>query len=211
MSTHYLVSVFDNKIKNVVTPDANGKSRITGNYVIRVPDDCVVRNPTDVSNLLTQKYASMLSAHGLFSAISYDDMLDDTGVNPGDSEGVILGENGTNAIYPGGGVLASTYSSFAWGGVGDGPAQALLLFEIFSYEDSIDPSTGLYVRKYVELSSGITSEITFNGGSNWVSAANGSLATIPLAGRGSDVGVRFTNNGAPSSVRIGLGSWAVLF
>ena len=212
MSTHYLVSVFDNKIKNVLTPDVNGKTTITGNYVIRVPNDCVVQNPTSVNNLLTQKYASMLASHGLFSAIVYDDMLDDTGVDTGSSSQVILGDNGTNALYADGGVLTSTTSSFGWGGVGDGPAQALVLFEVYRYEDSV--VDGLYVRKYVEDVADLASidcEVSFNGGSTWIACANGTLITIPLVGRGSDVVVRFSHSVAASNPRLGLGSWAILF
>ncbi len=50
MSTHVLVGLFDDQINGVLTTSGTPPmSTITGNYVIRVPDDIPVRNPTSVA------------------------------------------------------------------------------------------------------------------------------------------------------------------
>lgn len=212
MSTHYLVSAFDNKIRSVVSPDSLGKSTITGNYVVKVPDDSVVRNPTDLSNLLTQKYQSMLASHGLFSSIVYDDCLSESDVNVANCDGVQLGASGSFQIYPDG-MLETNLSSFVWAGGGAGPAQVLMLWDLFTYEDSY-VQNNRYERKYVELPSSMSDfevQVSFNNGATWTYATHANLTNIALADRGSDLIVRCYNIAAMTSPRIGLGSWAILF
>ena len=60
MSTLYLVNLFNDQINDVMYSSGD-ELPITGSYVLRVPDDVVVRNPTDSADILTQKYASILA------------------------------------------------------------------------------------------------------------------------------------------------------
>lgn len=212
MSTHYLISLFDDTINDVVNPDpTTGESPITGNYVIRVPDEIVVKNPTSVANLLSQKYASKLANHGLFSTIHFDDMLDAADLNAGASSGVCLGTKGCNSLFPGG-VMLSTVSNFIWGGPGAGPSQAIITWEVFRYTDA-DPISGAYTRKYREVSTTlapIQAEVSFNGGANFIVASDNNLITITAPQQGPNLVVRFTHL-ATDQLRYWIGSWAVLF
>ncbi len=211
MSTHYLISAFDDQIRSVTVPNSLGKTEVTGNYVVKVPDDCVVRNPTSLADLLTQKYASMLASHGLFSSVVYDDCLDNTEVDFASSTAIQAGSGGSIMIYPDVGRLFSTSTSFVWGGGGAGPAQALLLWDLFLYEDTL--VQGVLTRTYVEVPSSTTdieAQVSFNGGTTWTYGTYGNLVNIDVADRGSDVSIKFANI-AGSGPRIGLGSWAILF
>ena len=129
MSTHYLVSLFDDQINGVLAATgAPPMSTVTGNYVIRVPDDVPVKNPTNVADLLNKKYTGILGTHGLFTQIAYDDMLDSLGVNLGASDGITTGDKGVVGIYPTNGawtpVFQTTPMGVVWGGPPPGPPQA---------------------------------------------------------------------------------------
>lgn len=210
MSTLYLLSLFDDKITDVLYTTT---APITGSYVVRVPDDVVVKNPTGVSNLIAQKYASILAGMGLFGQVLYDDMLDTADINLVSSSGVTLGRKGMVSLYDGG-VLTSTTSAFTWGGPGAAPSQAIVTWEVFKYEDT-DDADAPYVRKYEEVStspatSPLTAEVSFNGGGTWTTVTDKNLVTIAAPDQGTSLVVRFTHDGTPSG-RFFVGSWAVLF
>lgn len=225
MGTHFLVSLFDDQINGVVAGSGSPpQSTITGNYVIRVPDDVSIRNPTNLADLLTKKYAGILGSYGLFTQIAYDDMLDGSGVNTGLSQGVTLGFKGMVGIYPTNDgylpsvvgpnpVLQTTPMAIAWGGPGAGPPQALLTYELFEYVDDDDKDLP-YVRRYREVAPDIdvVVEVSFDGGSNFTQTTDKALISIPLPERGASVVVRFTRDTDVSSRgRVLIGSWSVLF
>lgn len=212
MSTHYLLSLFNDDINDIVTPPAfPGESEITGNYVVRVPDDVVVREPVSVADLLTQKYASILASHGLFTQIVHDDMLDATGINMGTSTNIITGIKGTNGLLDGG-LLETTVESLTWGGPGAGPPQAILTYEVFQYADT-DSASGVYSRSYEEvdpLVAPITVQISFDGGATFQAVTDKNLINIVGPSQGTNLILRFTHTATPTG-RYFLGSWAVVF
>lgn len=221
MSSHYLVSQFDNAINGVVTASGSPpSSTVTGNYVIRVADDVSVKNPTNLADLLTKKYAGILGSHGLFTQIVYDDMLDGLGVDAAASTGVSMGDNGTVGLYPTSTgiaphvpLLQTSPMAISWGGPGVGPSQALLTYELFEFVDTNDKALP-YVRQYREVApdADVSAQVSFNGGVSFISATDKALISIALALRGTSVVVRFTRTSNISvRGRVLLGSWAVLF
>jgi len=218
MSTHYLVSLFDNQINGVIVPSAAPPmSTTTGNYVVRVPDDVPVKNPTNLADLLTKKYAGILGTHGLFTQIAYDDMLDSLGTNFVLSRGITAGDKGVIGIYPTNAGWIPLYQStplgVVWGGAPPGPPQALVTYELFEYVDTDDKNL-TYVRKYreVPVDVDVLVEVSFNGGATFVPTTDKALVSIPLAARGVSIVLRFTRTTSIASRgRVLIGSWAVLF
>lgn len=219
MTVHYLVSMFNDEINDVVT--AVGSPPTTpsvGNYIVRVPDDIKVQNPTSVANLLTQKYAGILGSYGLFTQVTYDDFEDATGIDFANSLGVISGKRSSVGLYPShNGVnsrLKSTNNGITWGGPGVGPSQAVLTYEVYEYVD-VDDKTLPYQRSYRELTpdTDLTAEVSFNGGATWVSALDKVLINIPVLARGIQLTVRFTRTTDVDvrANRVHIGSWAVVY
>jgi hypothetical protein len=217
MSTNYLVSQYNGKISDVVTSTVLATFPITGNYVLRVPDD-VAAQGSNVASLTTSKYTGLLGNNSLFTQVVWDDMFDASGVDTGNSTGVTLGKNGSVSLYPAHGgnipILQTTIAGISWPGPGPGPSQAMVAYELFDYVDT-DDKTAPYQRSYRELSTGGTDigvEVSFNGGSNFTSVVNNSVLTIPGIVQGNQVVLKFTRL-TDSAVykRIFVGSWAVLF
>jgi len=221
MSTQYLVSLFDDAINGVVSASGAALTPVTGNYVVRVPDDVAVRNPTNLSDLLTKKYTGILGSHGLFTQIVFDDMLDATGVNTGLTTGVTLGDKGTVGLYhtnlaaahtP---VLQTTPQAIIWGGPPPGPPQGLVTYELFTYVDT-DDKDEVFVRTYKELvpDLDVSVEVSFNGGVTFVATTDKSLVSLTLPDQGTSIVLRFTRltaHGTGVPDRVLIGSWAVLF
>lgn len=218
MSTHYLISPFNGEINDVVvTPLVATDTLITGNYVVRVPDDVPVSNPTNLADLLTKKYAGTLGVHGLFTQIAYDDMLDGTGVSTGPSAGVTAGDGGSVSIYPVNGAFTPVFQSTAlpitWGGGGSGPSQVMVTYELFEFVDT-DDKTAAYQRVYREVTpdSDVTLAISFDNGANFITTVDKAITNIPLVAQGTQVVFRLTRTSNISvRGRVYLGSWAVLF
>jgi len=219
VSTHYLIDLFTDVINDVVTTTTYPpQTRVTGNYVVRVPDDVSVQDPVDLADLLTKKYQGILGSHGLFTQITYDALLDAANVNLPQSQGVFSGERGLIGLYPTDLVnptpfLQTDAFSISWSGGGAGPAQAIVTYELFTYVD-VDDADGSFQRYYQELSPDVhvTVEISFDNGVTFLSATDKSLVSIPISARGTQVILRFTRSTDVSSVaRVFLGSWAVLY
>jgi hypothetical protein len=220
MSTHFLVNMFTDQINSVVTPPpCPPTSQVVGSYVVRVPDEVPVRNPTGLPDLITKKYAGILGTHGLFTQIVYDDMLDALGVdNTGPSTGVTLGDKGVVGLYPTNAapqipVLQTTPMGIVWGGPPPGPSQALVTYELFEYVDT-DNKGLVYARQYREVTPDIdvSCQVSFNNGATFISTTDKALVTIPLAGRGTQIVLKFTRlTSIATRGRVLLGSWAVLF
>lgn len=218
MSTHYLISLFNDEINDIVAASGTPpQSQITGNYVVRVPDDVSVQSPVDLADLLAKKYAGILGSFGLFTQIVYDDMLDGSGVDTANSTGVILGKKGMVGLYPEHGahtpVLRTTPYGIVWGGPGAGPSQATLTYELFEYVD-VDDKDQPFQRYYREVTADldVTVEISFDNGTNWLSVTDKTLITVPTPNLGTQVVLRFTRGtDIDARGRVFLGSWAVLF
>ena len=219
MSSHYLISLFDDSITDVLVPiGAPPTSLITGSYVITVPDDVAVKKPVSLSNLLAQKYQGILGSRGIYSTIIYDPMLDATNVNMASSHGVCTGFKGSICLYPTDPsnphpALVTTAHGITWLGAGVGPTQAMVTYELFTYVDS-DPATGAYQRQFQELPTDhdVALEVSFNGGTTFIPTIDKALVTIPPAARGTQLILRFTRTtDVTVTPRIFIGSWAVLY
>jgi hypothetical protein len=219
VSTYYLVDLSTNQINDVVSSTSSSPSvLITGNYVVKVESNIPIENPVDLSDLLTKKYLGILGSHGLFTQISYDDMLDPSNIDFTNSRGVITGYNGVNGLYakpPSGAVpiLQTTSHSITWGGSGLGPSEAILEYEVFTYLD-VDQVGNPLNRYYQELSTDLdlSVDISFNGGLNFFSTTNKALVTIPSYARGDQIVVKFTRETDVTSIpRVFIGSWSVLY
>jgi len=218
MSIHYLVSMFNDEINDVVTASGSPPtSPVTGNYIIRVPDDVSVQNPTSLANLLTKKYTGILGSYGLFTQITYDDFQDGTGIDYANSSGVLSGARSTVGLYPTHGgvdsVLQSTPNGIVWGGPGAGPSQAILTYEVYEYVD-VDDKTQPFTRSYRELTvdTDTTAEVSFNNGGTWMPVQDKVLLNIPVLSRGIQLVVRFTRvTDVDVRGKVMLGSWAVLY
>jgi hypothetical protein len=212
MSTHYLIDLFQPDVSfanseiNSVREAPDGQSLTGGNFIVVVPGDVSVQNPTSLTDLITKKYASTLSNHaGFASHIAYDDLLDDSGINhAAASTSGTFGHRGSISINPGGGKLTSSGATLSIT-----PTTAIVFWEVYDYAYA-DPASDLSTRTFREQpATSFQCEVSFNGGSTFKPAvASGGLLNINLADRGTSFVIRFTNAG---SNRLWLGSWAVLY
>jgi hypothetical protein len=218
MSSHYLIDLFTNAPKGVVSSGGSPGTQATGTYVVRVDSDVVVQNPVDLSDLLTKKYLGILASQPTFTNIAYDTMLDATGINFSSSLGVFSGVNSTIGLYPTDlintdPVLITNSESIPWSGLGSGPTQAMLVYETFTFVD-VDSATEPYQRYYQELVSGSDTsvEVSFDNGVHYQTAANKTLLSVAGANQGTSLILKFTRTSNVSSVpKVYLGSWAILY
>lgn len=212
MTCHYLVDLFGNagfpvnvSIIDVREPDS-GQSLANGSMVVRVPDYIQVVRPTDLQDLLNQKYTGLLAFYAGFAEIAADDLIDPLHVDLVNSAGVRAGLRNTVCIANGGFLRSTAYSLLP----SPAPTVAVITWEVFEYVDT-DPKTGMYEREYKEVSaSEFTCEISFD---NWVNTnfvVNEGIFNVPLGQQGTDLIIRFTNTSAPGR-ELFLGSWAVIY
>ena len=212
---HYLVSMHGNPISSSRIADVVnsplGISPIGGNFVVRAPAGAA-HNPTDLADLLSQKYGSLLASYPGFQHILYDDMLDASGINLATSE-VTAGERSNIAILPGHldggwspGMLRTTTST-----LDIAPASAVLVWELFEY--AIDDSSGRITRTYRELAEANTFVDAYFNAGNYTRVTNGAIFHIDPAAQGDQFRLIFWNNywGIGQCKTIWVGSWAVLY
>src|SRR5574338_231782 len=183
----------------------NDQSLMNGTFVVRVPDGVPVTQPANLSDLTTQKYAGLLSFYAGFTRISYDDLLDPSGVATGPSTKILLGERATIALLPGG-ILESVVVPLT----GGAPTVALTTWETFQVT-STDDKNDRFQRTYVEVPSSpsnITCSVSFNGGGSFNATTDASVLNIPLADQGTNYVIRLTN---ASAGKLFIGSWAVIY
>src|SRR5574343_1309488 len=209
-AVHYLVDLYDvpiasAKINDVIAATA-GASAVNGNFVVRVPGDVSVHDPTDLTDLLAQKYAGLLAANAGFTEVIWDDLLDAGHVDTAATnvEGR-FGDRGTIVVNPGK-VFQSTLISPI---PGVAPAQAVVTWETFEYVDTDTPLgriTRTYGGTWADLVS--TCEVSFDGGVSFFAVTDGGVVNIPLVSQGTNFIIRITNTTASP---IHLGSWAVVY
>ena len=212
MSAHYLIeqhtaSFSDARILDV-TESADGRSLLNGGFVVRVPDYIAVRDPVGLTDpttgLLAKKYAGILSYYAGFQQVTWDDMLDASGVNFTDP--ALLGTFGdrlTTSLPPSG-----TFVSVSVPLVGLAPAQAVVTWEVFSVETSGNPATRMTRQYKEEASSNLTCQVSFDGGAHFYTVQDGVVLNVPSIGQGTSFIVRLTN---PTSNRLYIGGWAVVY
>jgi hypothetical protein len=210
MSAHYLINIADNPVATATIQDVryptNGQSTINGHFVVRVPDGVAVKNPVDVSDLITKKYQGLLAAFAGFANVTYDDLLDVSGLDL-----AALGTLGTFglrnqvALQPGGS-LQTVVTPLA-----SSPTQAILTWELYEVTD-LDPSASYLTRTYKELAASpsfATVQVSFDGGVTFLTATDSIVLNIPLISQGNQMIVRVTNAHATKRVRVG--SWAAIY
>lgn len=220
MSSHYLIDLFSDTITEKVLPQGTpARSVVTGNYVIRVPNDVVVREPTGRDDLIAQKYAGLLSNYTDFTQVAYDEMIDGSGVDLANSHGVTSGSRGmvsiypTNAGYGAAPVLQTAPLSITWGGGGGGPSQTLITYELFEYVD-VDEKGAPYIRMYREVptDADVAVSVSFNGGADFNPIVDRVLVGIAGPERGTSIVLKFVRStNIAARGRLFLGSWAALF
>lgn len=213
MSTHYLVDIHTSPVTdseiNDVRFSLTGETILGGNFVVRLPDGIVIEtNPTDLSDLLTKKYAGILAFYAGYTRIAYDDLLDAAGVNLANSIGIATGGRNTISLIGNG---TSILESNAVALTGPAPVEAIVTWETFNVA-SLSPLDSRTVRTYMETtpSSVCTCEVSFNGGGSFLPVSDGSLLNIPAPDQGTSFVIRITS-AAVFPARVFLGSWAVVY
>ena len=204
----YLVDLFDAPILtakiNDVAIATTGTCEVNGSFVVRVPGDVPVKDPRDLADLLTQKYAGLLAANAGFPNIAYDDLLDTSHVDltAPNVEGV-FGDRSVIAIQPG----KQFYSKVT--ALSSSPSQAIVTWETFEYLD-VDPKAGRFVRTYGGTWSDdvSTCEVSFDSGSSFFPVVDNGVVNVPPLSQGSQFIIRITNT---TTKRLHLGSWAVIY
>ena len=212
MGSHYLVDNFhspigDSSLIDVKTAD-NGQSLMNGTFVVNVQCSVAVKNPVDLNDLITQKYAGILASYAGFATSSsewivYDDFLDPTGVDTGNVNGVLLGERQTTGMLSSAPLLQSTVVALP-----ASPTQAVVIWEVFRVLTD-DPVGGRTLRTYDERpSDDFDVDVSFDNGANFNSTSDGAVLNIPVPQQGNQFIIRFQNT-APQKRFIA--SWSVIF
>lgn len=213
MSTHYLVDLFTNPMGDAPIIDVlvtqTGASQAQAGHIIRVSDDVSVQNPGNLADLLTKKYAGLLGAYPGFAYVTYDDLLDDTGIDlaavPAVSRHSTQGTRGSISLGPSS-ILQTTANALS-----AIPSQAYVLFELYRWS-YIDPSGQILLRTYEEVDHNpvdIIAEVSFNNGLHWYAVTDGVLLNIPALGQGAQFMIRWIT--APATPKTWVGSWAVVY
>ena len=217
MSSYYLIDLHHDpflasRILDVAetTTLVGSSTPMNGGTIVRVPDYVGLKDPADVSTLLTQKYAGLLAYYAGFTYVTHDDLLDAADVDFG--EPTLKGKFGDrNAIClpPNFGGIAGRFQSTVATLSGPAPSQAIITWEVYRV-DLADPALDRAVLTYVEVpASNFTCDVTFDNGVHVYPATDGSVLNVPLGGQGTNFAIRLTNNSATDHLYVG--SWAVIY
>ncbi len=209
MGAHYLVDLFNNVLASSQIIDVR-EPRVpqtvqNGSFIVRIPDGVAVEEPTNLGDLITQKYNGLLASFPGFTRISRDDLLDATGLQLTASTSCLVGERASVSLLPGGHL-----SSVAVPLPGNPPDLAAVTWEIYSFTDA-DVAGSTFQRTYTEVAPSattVTCQVSFNGGGSYLPVLDGAIFSIAPADQGASFVIQFTNN-APG--RLYLGSWAVIY
>jgi len=211
MSTYYLIDPFTGgNIIDIVSSET-GQIDATGFLVVRVSDGIKIQgNPTNLTDLLTAKYAGLLAYYAGFTNIIADPCLDPTNIDWVNSLGLMVGNGYVNHCVAPGVWLGGQYTSVPMA-LGSTPTQCVIVWEEFSFLNS-DNKDQRFQRTYVEESGVISScQMSFNGGSTYNTIQNGVVFDITGPDQGSSFSISLIKLSAPPFQRIYLGSWALIF
>lgn len=216
MGTLYLVDshtpvLLDSEINDTIPVESGQTQAINGSFPVNVPFGVPIDGtPTNLTDLLSQKFAGLLAAYPGYTSIDYDEGIDDSGWDTSTAIGVTIGKRGATCIRRGfSSVIISNTVVLGWV-----PAGAILTWEAFSISGPIvdDAKDGILTRSYEEVdSSEIDAYASFDGGTSWVSSiADGVYFSIPAWQQGSNFKIRF-NYSSGAAERLWIGSWAVIY
>lgn len=208
--SHYLIDLFSPVLASSeilsVNDNPNGESPLQGNFVVRVPNGVRVQDPTNLGDLLTKKYAGLLTSYAGFTQIAYDDLLDTTGLDlTATGTDGMFGYRGAIKLNPHG-IVQSMIVTLA----GAAPAQAVVTWETYEVTLS-DIESGPITRTYVERPSDpsyVTCEVTFDNGATWFSVLDGVVFNIAPALQGTSFKIRLRNT---TMTPLHIGSWALCY
>jgi hypothetical protein len=213
MGTVFLVDahtavLLNSEINDTIPLESGNTQTLNGNFVVNVPFGVPIDGiPSNLTDLLTKKFAGMLAYYAGYTYIDYDDGIDATGWDSSNSTGVSLGNRGTTSIANGG-----TLQSSALALSGAAPSAAIVTWEAFEVTGFLtdNPKNGIKLRKYEEKdASDLTASVSFNGGSTWITpVTDGVQFSISPADQGTSFLIKLANS---SGGRLWVGSWAVIY
>ena len=204
MSIHYLINPFTtNGDITDVTTSSSGQTDATGSTIIRIPDGVAVHNnPSNLTDLVTEKYAALLAFYAGFPEVVGDPCLDALTVDLTASERILASAGFVNHCVLPTGVYASVSIPLAYA-----PTQCVVVWEEYDFVVSDDKTQRLQ-RTYSEASgSNFVCAVSFNG-VNANLTGNGAVFNIPVAHQGSTFTIGLTNNAVSRKY---LGSWALIY
>lgn len=214
MPTLYLVdghtSVLNNSPINGVVNVASGFSEtrsLRGNFPTVLPFDVPLDGvPQNFGDLVTKKYAGILSLYPGYGHILFAEQDDGTGWSFPPSTGTPICTVGarqatslslTGTIESTTTVLAST------------PSTVVVRWEAFQYLYT-DTTGTTATRQYQEADpANFNVFVSFDSGATYTAATNNFILAIPLASQGANFKIRFQRNGGPT--KLFLGSWALVY
>lgn len=217
MSSYYLIDLHTNPLSSSrildvaeTTTLVGSSTPMNGGTIVRVPDYVGVKDPTNVTTLLSQKYAGLLAYYAGFTYVTYDDLLDAADVDF--TEPTLKGKFGDRnciVLPPDFGVIAGRFQSTVAALSGPAPSQAIITWEVYRVVLA-DPATDRAVLTYVEMpASSFTCNVTFNNGVTAYPATDGAVLNIPPIGQGTQFAIRLTNTSTTDDLYVG--SWAVIY
>jgi hypothetical protein len=210
MSTYYLFdmhvpTIADARIVDVVmTSGAQTEFRVDGLIPVKIPEGIRVDNPSNLSDLLAQKYQGILAQYPGFARIVYDDLLDPDDVFP-----IGMGKLGSRSTI-GGHISTTTVDLFST------VLQFILVYEhnTWRYVDS----NGRIERYYVEQPEGLypaRATLNYDGAGDYTETTSGALVVVNPGEEGSSLRAEFLMNGpldvGPRSRLVHTGSWSVIY
>jgi hypothetical protein len=210
MPTLYMINAHNSTLASSEINDtvnlANGftESRaLRGSFAIGVPFDIGLQSvPTDLTDLITKKYAGMLAAYPGYENILFDEQIDANGWSFPPATGsarCTVGERQNTSLSTGGTIESATTA------LGSTPAAVIVRWEafVYGYSDTVG-------RTYTEADPALFNVfVSFNNGSTWNNVTNRIFYSIPLADQGSNFKIRFQRNAGATKVH--LGSWAIVY
>lgn len=214
MPTLYLIDAHSNvlsssKINDTVNvaPGYTETRSLRGSFPITLPFDVPLDGtPSDLADLITKKYAGMLSLYPGYQNILYDEQIDAGGWTITSSmAGFTVGERQSTSSYTNASQMMSVTTVLA-----STPTIACFRWEAF--EILYDDSTGVTgARSYREADPASWKVLaSFNGGSTYTELTSGMIFSIPLADQGSSFRL-ILDRASLSPQRAYLGSWALVY
>lgn len=219
MATYYLFDMHVPVVANarlvdvVVTTPSSPEIRVDGLTPIRVPDGVRVINPMTLTDLLDQKYASLLALYPGFANIVYDDLLDAPSLEPADVT-TRLRKRGSRSTA--GGLVQTSASDPNLDVAPAVISQCVFVCEHYTWR-YVDARDGRVERYYVEQPEGAhPSRVSVDGGGQSTFATSGELVTFIPGEQGSIINISFFDRTSPESAvvdgqLIHIGSWAVIY
>lgn len=208
-------TLLSSKINDTMNVSEGQTCTLRGSFPVCVPFDVPIDGvPTDLNDLITKKYAGMLSLYPGYENIVYDACVDgSSGWDPGfagpgasPTLSATIGSRQTISVSH----FTTTKLQSALVNLASVPSTAILRWELFKYVKT-DVVNGMMTRVYQELdpnAAGITVTCTFTNLTGTSALTNGLLFEVPLANQGDEFRFRIAST---HQQRVWVGSWALIY